>query len=804
MSKEVYTVFWVYIVSWVIKLNKLNRLKKLYAWNGFRNLNRSRLLLLVLSYMLFCCSPVFADGPSAWLNINDTNTEQFENGEKTGASSSLFQNYYFNFNKSINPLLSYQFYIRTTWSDSSSEDSQGIKTYSYQRAIEPALDIYFRNPIYGLDAGYRRLEQWPTEHIKENSRRTTEFYYSRFNLTPPELPSLSLQFDRQSNYDHLLIKQLDNTLTRYSANSVYSLLYKGLNLGYNFTYTRNENETPLSQVLTKTIDDTFNLSYNIAYNKSFWDNRVSLSAGYQGNYVNNESEQYATQTGNVPFKRTPFVGWYAKGILAQPEVYTLTTSDPNLINTPTNALSDDPGYTTATGVNIGNNGDAYYNIGIQLSFPQDVDTLYIYVKSAAGNPGNITWDVYRSPTNGPGPWTNITSGLNVTPTVFNPQNNIYRYELKFTSFNALYFKAVNMTKLGLNDVFVTEIEAFGTEVVSSSGKVTSSSTFFTQGINLNGSVRPVNNLIFSLNYFLNRADQHPKSIIDSIEGAFSNLLSKDTTGYGEELRSNITRTYGGNVTWIPHRLLTATASFQRNEAFDNQYVTAFHADTYSLNFTSSPLPTLNTNLSLVRTYSYSFNEKQSMNDLYLLTIGSRLYKDVNMITDVGYTQGRTYAMPESSATLATENTKSSTRYIRGTIDANLTPNLYTDLTYGFSSTSGSTSSSLNEGAVIITYRPGQFVNITGTLRVSDANGDASTAEGFSIDWLVLPVIRLNLNYQHTDTEPGSTTNDSITSYARWYITKFLDLQLTYSYVRNVSDKTDETYNFGGNLTCRFW
>jgi hypothetical protein len=356
----------------------------------------------------------------------------------------------------------------------------------------------------------------------------------------------------------------------------------------------------------------------------------------------------------------------------------------------------------------------------------------------------------------------------------------------------------------VSDVLVTEIEAFGTEFVSSTGKITSSSTFFTQGINLNASLRPVKSFIFSLNYFLNRSDQHPKSIIDSIEGAFSNLLSKDTTGYKEELRSNITRTYGANAIWLAHRLLTATASFQRNEAFDNQYETAFHSDTYSLNFSSSPLPTLNTNLSLVRTSSYSFNEKQSMNDLYLLTIGSQLYKGVNMITDLGYTQARTYAMPESSATPTTENAKSSTRYIRGTINANLTPNLYTDLTYGFSQTSGSTSSSLNEGAVIITYRPGQFVNITGILRVSDADDNTSTAEGFLIDWLVLPVIRLNVNYQHTNTEPGATTNDSISSYARWYITKFLDLQLTYSYTRNVSNKTDETYNFGGNLTCRFW
>jgi hypothetical protein len=755
--------------------------------------------------MLFCCSTAFADGPNAWLNLSYTGEEQFEDGKRTTSSDSFFQNYYFSFNKSINPVLSYEFYIRTSLTDTHTKNSEGNETTTYQRAIEPDIVFSLRNPMYNLNVGYRRLEQWPTGQIKNDSRNTTEFYYSRFNLTPPEFPSLSLQFDRQSNYDHLSIKKLDNTSTRYSAYSAYNLMYKGLNLLYNLNYTRSENETGISEVISKTINSGVNLSYNIAYNKSFWDNIVNVSAGYQGNYVWNEDEHFATKTGEVSFKRTPSVGWYAKGTLAQPEVYTLTSLDINLTNAPFNAPSDDPGYTTATGVNIGNNGDAYYNIGIQLSLPQNVDTLYIYVKSAAGNPGNITWDVYRSPTNGPGPWTNIASVLNVAPTVFNSLNNIYRYELKFTSYNALYFKVVTMTKSDLNDVLVTEIEAFGTEVVSSSGKITGTSTFFTQGIYLNANLRPVNSLTFSLNYFLNRADQQPKSVLDSIKGVFSNLLSKSTTGFNEEQRSNVTRTYGANATWLAHRLLTTTASLQRNEAFDNKGETDFSSNTYSLTFSSSPLPTVDTNLSLIRTYSYSFDEKQSMNDLYLLTIGSKLYKDVNMIVDVGYTQAKTYTMAESSATLATENTESSTRYIRGSIDARLTPKLYTAIAYGFSSsTSGSTSSSSNDGSLIITYRPGRFVNITGFFNVADTGGDTSTGGGFLIDWLVLPAIRLNLNYQHRNTEPGSTTTDSISTYAMWYITKFLDVQVTYSYMRKMNDKKSETHNFVGNLTCRFW
>jgi hypothetical protein len=146
--------------------------------------------------------------------------------------------------------------------------------------------------MYGLNAGYRRLEQWSTAHIREDSRKTIEFYYSRFNLTPYELPSLSLQFDRQKTYDHLSPKNTDSTVTTYTGSSAYTLTYKDLGLSYNLTYAHNINETPKS-ITSKTINDSFNGSYNFNYNKSLWSGKVNVSAGYQGNYGWNKSEPKA-------------------------------------------------------------------------------------------------------------------------------------------------------------------------------------------------------------------------------------------------------------------------------------------------------------------------------------------------------------------------------------------------------------------------------------------------------------------------------------------------------------------------------
>jgi hypothetical protein len=85
------------------------------------------------------------------------------------------------------------------------------------------------------------------------------------------------------------------------------------------------------------------------------------------------------------------------------------------------------------------------------------------------------------------------------------------------------------------------------------------------------------------------------------------------------------------------------------------------------------------------------------------------------------------------------------------------------------------------------------------------DGDVSTREGIMVDWLFLPTVRLNTLYNHSNTEPGSRKTDEISGYVIWYITKFLNLQVTSSYNRTVKDvTTDEIYAFGANLTCRFW
>lgn len=772
-----------------------------------KQLTAVQILLLALSAMVLYAQTAYAEGPSAWLNMNYTNLKGYEDDQKVSESDSLNQNYYFRFEKSVTPLLSYHLNLRTTLTNTYITDSGGETTADYLRAVEPGLDLFFRHPVYGIELGARRLEQWDTANLQNDSRRTTEFYYSRFTVRPYELPNLSVQLDRQRDYDHLSPGGTDSTDTKFTGTSWHDLTYRALKFSYNVSYKWNENETPLKTVY-KTVNNNLNCMYNIGYNKSLLNNRISLTAGYQGNYTRNKTESFAQQGGSIEFRRTPVSGQYGLGTQIQPPVDTLVPT-PTL----TDGNYDSPATTSGGTINIGQNGNRYHNIGVLNESGKPVDALYLYVNKDVRNDVNLenpaNWRVYKSNTNLPNTWTEVSVQA-ITITLYDALNHIYRYEMQLSSAqDALYLKAVTMDTATINDVLVTEIEAWGRETFHR-GKNTQITTFFTHGINWSATYRPVTRLSFSLNYYLNRNDQEPESVLGSIGGAFANIISKLDSEKEAGLKSNVTRTYGASATWLTTNFLTTTARFQRNEGFDNRAEDDpnkidIKSDSYSLTFSSSPLPTLDTNLSLIRTYSYSFDQKQSISDLLLLTIGSRLHRDVNMITDVGYTNAKTYpAYHLSNPASSPEKTQNTTWYLRGTLDARLTLKLTANLSYGLSFLSGDTSGHSHDGAFIITYRPGKFISLSGNFRINDTEGEQTISEGAFVDWLVVPAVRMNLRYEHRYEKAASANTHTIGGYVLWYMTRFIDAQLTYNYTLSEDEKKTETYTLGGNLTCRFW
>jgi hypothetical protein len=735
-------------------------------------MKKTILLITGIIASLHCCGvPAIANDLSGWAFISKNIAKTYENDVKTSETDSLNQNYFLRLNRAVTPAVSYELTLRTNLLDRTETGVSGLSTTNYQRKLEPAIDLSLRNHIYDVHAGYRRLENWESAHLSNATRDTQVLYYTRFNLAPRELPSLLIQYNREESFDYLPQPKRDDTSDQYTVSSSYVLPTKNLDARYNITYLHDVDKSAIG-LTSKSVSDTFTTNYALGYAGTGWNRKARYTATYLGNYSRNKLRKYLTQAGVILFQRTALGGLFAN----IPPVQALAPA-PLLIN---------GSFTDNTGIMLNTPSQ---HIGIWISF-DTVDRLYVYYSNnGVANP--VTWQVYTSNDNFN--WALLTT-RSVTP-VLDSDTGFYRYEILFPAASANYFKVVNTNTVPMvngSNVEVTEIEAYNAELVT--GSFSNDITSFSHGMNFTASVQPVEKINLSFNYSMDRRDQNPESIFDSISGAFGNIFTNSISGDNSDFRSSISRNYGMTATWYTHTLFTTSLRLQRNENFDNKNDTDFENNTYNLSFHYVPLPTLDTNLSFVRNDRFSFNTKESTHDAVLVTVGAELYDNVHMITDASYSESRIF----------TTNTESKTYMLNGTLDALIRDDLSGTLTFNLSRTdSASTATTSKEVLTILNYRPGRFVNLTGNFRVSDLSGDVTITETFIADWLPFPAIRLNVNYEHSDADIDPLVSDSVNGYVIWYIQNFADLRFSSSYTRQTGTIKRESYDFNTNLNCRF-
>lgn len=764
---------------------QINKLKSFSP--QFSLLMKSNVFKIIMPLIILLVSDAYSQSLSGHINLNQNIVQQFQDGEKTSETEKLSQNLYLDMTNFITPHMSYHLYLRESLSDSDLTDAAGSTVTTYKRALEPAVDFVLRNPMYSILSGYRRQEEWATARLLNESRTSTVFYYTRFNMTPKDLPSLSLDFDQRRNFDHLIPQTVDTTNTDYSISSIYDLPSKNVNFRYLLNFSHTIDKTPLT-IIQRVESDALTANYNVGYSGFLWDRKAKYAVDYRGNFARNKTKQFVSQAGTVTLERTALGGFRAQGNAINNDVDVLASD----------GLQVDDDLNSATAVNLSTG--QYHNVGISVSSGDSVTKLFVYVNNNVLNDTNLDdtseWKVFSSNLNQVGAWTEISSSISsVTITAYDTTNNIYRYEIIFTSAqSALFFKVINLNTSVFANVFVTEIEAYGDDIFSTNESTSVINTFM-QGIDMNASVELFAKLSLAFNYSLDRSDTHPVSILNSTGGIFRNIFENSiSSGDNANFRSSVTRNYSISASWVTHRLLTTTVSFQKNESFDNIDLNDFASNTYRLLFYSNPLPLLDTTLSLVRNESFSFGEKASINDSILLSLGGKLYTDVNMITDMEYTKSQTLASDSLSTAYA----------VNGTIDARLLQKLTGTFNFAFSrTTSDDIPIDLTEYFLILNHRPGRFINITGNFRITDSTDDLTIAEGVSADWRPLRAVRLTLSYEHSSSDPGPKTTDTLNGLVMWYLTEFADLRFTYSYAQTVEEIKTESYNYNTTLNSRF-
>jgi hypothetical protein len=114
-------------------------------------------VIVVLVVLLFACNGVHADGLSGWFSVNQSNGEDKEDGDKVGSSDTFQNNMYLNFNRSVTPMLSYQFTLRTNYRDAETTNEIDETTTTYNSSVEPTFDLSLSNPMYEEMTAGRRI-----------------------------------------------------------------------------------------------------------------------------------------------------------------------------------------------------------------------------------------------------------------------------------------------------------------------------------------------------------------------------------------------------------------------------------------------------------------------------------------------------------------------------------------------------------------------------------------------------------------------------------------------------------------------
>ena len=760
--------------------------------------------------IILCISDVSAEGLDGLARYNYNSVTVEQNGNRESDTRKFSENYFLNYNRPVTDAISYQLYLRLNEFQSRIYDGSNI-FLNHNRVIAPSIDVNLRNSFYNFSSGYRRQEGWSDtfssgdiryiypyqlltsdDRLGDNDRETTELFYARLNVTPQDFPSLSFDYDRLENFDHLSPRNIDRTSDVYSIKSTYRTKYDvypgDVSARYNLNYTHSIDRKP-DNITNKIVSDSFNLNYAAEHTGSFRTRNVNYSVSYRGNYSRSDDKRFVSQTGSFLTMRAAIGGFHAGGSAVKPDVDFLP-SEGSLV---------DNDFSTSTGIDISTliTGQ-YQNLGIRVSGTKPVDTIYVYVNQDVSGDllNNVSgWKAYSSNTNinVPGSWTERAI-QSVSVSLHDLPNSIYRFEIKLSlPETASYFKVLNILTASTVNVSVTEIEAYGTDDILNT-ETTETSDSMNQGLEFRASSQLYTNIVLALHYSLDRFDQNPDSVFNSIGSIVTNIFSNDVSGGDTDFRSVITRGYGAGVTWEAHSLISASLRLQRSENFDNLDELDFVSNSYNLSFHSAPLPTLDATLSFLKNDTYQFDSKENESYSMLLSVGSQLHREVYMITDAGF----------SKSDSLRNNTTSETYLLDGSINANLNRNLSGNMNYGISHTSSSGTSSDSKNATFtFSYRPARLINVSFNFSILDTDGIMTTSEGLLADWIPLPSLRVNLNYNHTNSDASPSRSDSFSSYLIWYITKFADLRFTYTYSETVDIDRTTSHGYNTFLNCRF-
>jgi len=604
-----------------------------------------------------------------------------------------------------------------------------------QEIIYPFVNLGLVNEYFSGNLAYNYMEV----KNSNNPNLITSFWNTNLTSQLEKWPKLSFQYTNTRQYDDLSKHKTDIKSTSLLSGFTYQ--YSILNMMYN--YMRSTSHDYVASTNSKNSNHISRLGIY----KSFWNNRISISTDGGYNYFNTITT--VPKTGEMEQQRLAREAFY--GTDSSPE-HSKLSSSPNLID-------GDKSTAVIT-------AKEYMNVEIDLIYPQSVDTVYIYTNEDYFYNPTISsevleWAVYY--TNDeiePRTWICITKNAQ-----FSYNESFHRFEIDFTSQKARHFKVIYYPGTTSSKFQITEIEAYGLEHVERVSKANSK----TYTGNCVFSVRPLEK--WTTAYYLS--------------------YYRTDTSTSHEKVTNYTFGQGINLTGDLSKYFLLTLSYQN--IISHMVEAETRVNTYTFNWHSNPLETLNTTLTLSHTDTKGNEGMISKTNTFAFNSVFMLWKGVDANWDLNLARVDNVQAATRSTSLYSD------LYLR----ALLTRHLSWDFGYSqdyqriYNEETSSTASANIYSTLV--YTPSSRLYGRIYLRYETTEGRFS--HEYSLGCFITPKVQINANSSFMRSKDMDEMTHALD--LNWDIARWSSLRMGYSYSYNHNNTTQKGQNFYVRFLANF-
>lgn len=532
-------------------------------------------VILLVSLLAVFLLPAAAMGGLSGVIELDYNNSKLSQEDTAGNSVSsrstdFLQRYNLNYAQPLFPTLTLGVgYILEK--DLTTTRTNDLGTNSTFIRTSPSADLSFKNPFAHAAVGYSEIHQKTDVTGSPSQANEQNNFTASFGLTRrrEDIPSLNVGYSWSHSFDKDHV-QFDTVNQGFFLNSRYRPL-KQIELRYSGNYGDFVDKLGNTESTSIVHDGRFD------YSDAFLNNRLRVYSTYEISL----QEQQAKVSGPGPVEVTQQILPLA-GLSGSGPVGTDTPPEtPSLDTLISNVLLIDGNTTAASGVNIGYSVQvpAPRNMGLDLGTVTELNNIYVWVdqRLPSSISNSFSWAIYVS--SDITPLKQWTLWQTVAPAPFGAFDN--RFELRFANVKTRFIKVVTLPLaspvpvpgIDINNIRVTEIQAFIIQSVQSPGTTTARGTGSRLEAGAAAKLLKVPNLNYDVNYWEltsalkagSKRDQLTNRLsidqrLSRIFAAGAMVTRSDTHDFDG---NHLGYTYNASVTLTPLNTLSHTLLFTR-------------------------------------------------------------------------------------------------------------------------------------------------------------------------------------------------------------------------------------------------